>query len=81
MTNFLGSWYQVRHLLPLDNLEDVPLPSLNIAVGCGYLKGFGHSATDRAELTLHRVGDDDPNAMLMQPPRQRQRRGKTSNCQ
>ena len=81
MTDFLGSRDHICHVLALDNVQDVPLPTLNVGVRRGYLKSFGHSATDGAELALHGVSHDDPYAMLMQAPRQRQRRGKTSNCQ
>jgi hypothetical protein len=81
MADFLGSGNEVRHLFPLDNVEDVPFPLLNVAVGRGYLKGFDYGATDRAELALQRVCHDDPDTMPMQAPRQRQCRGKTPNCE
>jgi hypothetical protein len=81
MADFLGSGDEVRHFFPLDNVEDVLFPPLYVVVGRGYLKGFSYGAADRAELALQGVCHDDPDAMPMQAPRQRQCRGKTPNCQ
>ena len=81
MTNLLRRRDQIGHVLTLDNVEDVSLPPRDVAVGWGDLKRFGHGAADGAELALHGVGHNDPDAMFMQAPRQRQCRGKTPNCQ
>ena len=81
VTDLLGSRDQIGHVLALDNVEDVSLPPGDIGIGWGNLKGFGHGTTDGAELALQWVGHNDPDAMLIQAPRQRQCRGKTSNCQ
>ena len=42
MADFLGSGDEVRHLFPLDNVEDVLFPPFYVVVGRGYLKGFGY---------------------------------------
>ena len=81
VTDFFGNGYEVSHLLSINNPENVPFPCADIGVGGGHLIVFGDRPAHGAELTLEWVGHQNADTMAMKAARQRQRLGKSSNCQ
>ena len=71
MANLFGNGYQISHLLPVDDIEDVAFPRVDIRVGRCDLIVFGDRPADGAELAFERVGHQNANAMAMKAPRQR----------